>query len=70
METLRLVINRLLGIATFIITTIIIYIGYLLLAQPTSEETATKLKKAIMRVIAGILLIGVAYLVANFVIIK
>lgn len=64
------VINWILWLATFLVTVIIIYIGYLLLVQPTNEETATKLKKAITRVIAGILLIWVAYLVANFVIIK
>ena len=51
-------------------TIIIIYIGYLLLTQPKDEETAEKLKKAITRALAGILLIGVAYLLANFVIIK
>jgi hypothetical protein len=64
------VINRFLWLATFIVTIIIIYIGYLLLVQPTSEETATKLKNAITRALAGILLIWVAYLIANFLIIK
>lgn len=69
-DTLYIVINWLLGLATFIVTIIIIYIGYLLLTQPKDEETAEKLKKAITRALAGILLIGVAYLLANFVIIK
>lgn len=70
MEMIWVVINWLLGLATFIVTIIIIYIGYLILVQPTNEETATKLKKAITRALAGILLIWVAYLIANFVIIK
>jgi len=57
MEMLWVVINWLLGLSTFIVTIIIIYIGYLILVQPTNEETATKLKKAISRALGGILLI-------------
>lgn len=70
MGMLRTVINWLLGLSTFIVTIIIVYIGYLLLVKPTDEETATKLKSAITRALAGILLIWVSYLIANFVIIK
>jgi hypothetical protein len=57
MGMLRTVINWLLGLSTFIVTIIIVYIGYLLLVKPTDEETATKLKSAITRALAGILLI-------------
>lgn len=67
---LRTVINRVLGLATFVVTIIIVYIGYLMLVQPNNDETAGKLQKAITRALAGILVIGIAYLIANFVIIR
>ncbi len=64
------IINRVLALWTFFVTVIIIYIGYLILVNPTDEEQQTKLKNAITRGLAGILVIGAAYLLANFVIIN
>ena len=46
---LHTVLNRILGLTTFIITIIIIYIGYLLLVQPTDEANIKRLKTAIGR---------------------
>lgn len=70
MEMIWTIINWVLGLSTFVVTLIIIYIGYLLLVQPTNEETTTKLTKAISRALAGILVIWASYLIANFVILK
>lgn len=64
------ILNRVLALWTFFITIIIIYIGYLMLIKPTDDETAWKLKNAITRGLAGILVIGAAYVLANFVIIN
>jgi Type IV secretion system pilin len=64
------VLNRVLALGTFFITIIIIYIGYLMLIKPTDDETTTKLKNAITRWLAGVLVIGLAYVLANFVIIN
>ena len=69
LDTLYVILNWILWLATFIVTILIMYIWYLLLVQPTSEENTTKLKKTIVRALGWILLIGVAYLIANFVII-
>lgn len=46
-DVLYIVINRVLGLATIIIVILIIYIGYLLLFTPTSEESMTKIKKTL-----------------------
>jgi hypothetical protein len=64
------VLNWVLALGTFFITIIIIYIGYLMLIKPTDDETAGKLKSAITRWLAWILVIGAAYVLANFVIIN
>lgn len=64
------VLNWVLALGTFFITIIIIYIGYLMLIKPTDDETTTKLKNAITRWLAGVLVIGAAYVLANFVIIN
>lgn len=64
------ILNWVLALGTFFITIIIIYIGYLMLIKPTDDETAGKLKSAITRWLAGVLVIGAAYVLANFVIIN
>ena len=69
-KMLYTILNWLMGLLTFLLTTIIIYIGYLILVQPTDEETTGKLKKAVTRWLVGILLMGAAYLLANFVLVK
>jgi len=64
------VINWILGLATFFILVIILYQGYLLLTNPTNEETLKKLKKNIIYVLIGILVIGGGYLLTNFFIVN
>lgn len=67
---LYIAINRILWLGTIILVWLIIYIGYLMLFQPTSEEATGKITRAITRWLGGILVMGAAYLIANFVIIK
>jgi len=62
------VINWILGIVTFVIVIIIIYQGFLLLTKPTDEDTMTKMRKNLGYIFIGILIIGWAYLIANFLI--
>lgn len=63
-------VNRILGLTAFIIVTIVIYQGYVLLTNPTSEETMAKLKKNLLYIFVGIVIIGAGYLLTNFFIIQ
>lgn len=60
------IINWILGIVTFIVVVIIVYQGYSLMVNPTDEETIKKLKKNILFIFIGILIIGMGYLLTNF----
>ncbi len=64
------VINWVLGLATFFVLLIILYQGYMLLTNPTNEDTIKKLKKNIVYVLIGILVIGAGYLLTNFFIVN
>lgn len=67
-EVIGTVINWILWLVTFVIVLIIIYQGYLLLTKPTDEETMKKLQNNLGYIFIGILIIGAAYLLANFLI--
>ncbi|MBQ9554307.1 hypothetical protein IJU97_05170 [bacterium] len=63
------VINRALGLVAFILLALIIIQTYKMLVKPDDAETFKSLKKTIIYALAGILLIGSAYLLANLFII-
>jgi len=63
------VINRVLGLATFIVTVIIIYLWYMLLIKPNDEESIAKIKRYLVYVIIGIFIIWFSYLLSRMVII-
>lgn len=69
-DLLPTIINWTLGLATFFIMVIILYQGYLLLTNPTNEEMTKKLKKNIIYIFIGILVIGAGYLLTNFFIVN
>lgn len=63
------VINRALGLVAFVLLALIIMQTYKMLVKPDDAETFKSLKKTIIYALAGILLIGSAYLLANLFII-
>lgn len=64
------IINRVMGLAAFIVLIIIIFQTYQLLVNPTNEETMGKLKKSFGYIAIGIIVIGAWYVITNFLIIN
>ncbi len=64
------IINRIMGLAAFIILIIIILQTYQLLTNPTNEENMTKIKRSFLYITIGILVIGAGYVITNFLIIN
>jgi len=67
---LHTIINWTLWLVTFIITITIIYQWYLLLVQPSDEQTISKLKKDFGYIFIWILVIWLAYLLVNVFIVQ
>lgn len=63
------VINWVLGLATFIVTIIIIYLWYILLIKPGDEEAIAKIKRYLVYMLIGIFIIWFSYLLSRMVII-
>lgn len=64
------IINRIMGLAAFVILIIIIFQTYQLLVNPTNEENMTKIKRSFIYIAIGILVIGAWYVITNFLIIN
>ncbi len=67
---LYVVLNRVMGIAGFVILVLIIIEAVDLLRNPTDEKQIEKIKRNFMYIIIGILIIGTAYVVTNFVVLQ
>lgn len=67
---LYVVLNRTMGLIGFAVLVIIIIEAVTLLTQPTDEKQIEKLKKNFLYVIIGIVIIGTAYAVTNFVVLQ
>ncbi len=69
LERIRWVINRVLWLATFIVTVIIIYLGYMMLIKPNDEDSTKKIKSYLIYMIIGIFIIGFSYLLSRMLIV-
>jgi len=68
LERIRWVINRVLWLATFFVTIIIIYLWYMMLIKPNDEESTKKIKKYLIYMIIGIFIIWFSYLLSRMLI--
>lgn len=59
------ILNWVLSIATFIVVCIIIYLWYMLLLQPTSEDAIKSIKNYLIYLLIGIFVIGAAYIITR-----
>lgn len=64
------IINRIIGIGTFIIIIVLVYQGYILLTNPSDDAKLTSIKQNFIYIFVGILILGAAYLIVNFFIIN
>lgn len=64
------VLNRVMGIIGFVVIAFIVVEAVDLLRKPTDEKQMEKLKRNFMYIIIGILIIGTAYVVTNFVVLQ
>ncbi len=63
------IINWVMGLSSLVILIIIIYQSYLLLVEPDNEDQFKKIKKSLLYIFIGLLVIGSGYLITNFLII-
>lgn len=64
------IINWILGLTAFIVLILIIIQSYKLLTNPDSEDNLANIKKTILYVFLGIIVIGAWYVIVNFLIIN
>lgn len=64
------VINWIMSLTALIVLIIIIYQSYLLLTQPDNADQFKTVKKSILYIFIGLLVIGAGYLITNFLIIN
>lgn len=69
-STIFNIINYFLWFLAFIILCLLIYNTYLILVNPTSEENIKKLRKNILYILGWLLIIGLSYVIVNFLIIR
>lgn len=67
---LYVVLNWAMGLIGFIVVVLIIVEAVDLLRNPTDEKQMEKVKRNFMYIIVGILIIGTAYVVTNFVLLQ
>lgn len=67
---LYVVLNRVMGIIGFIVIVLIVIEAVDLLRNPTDEKQIEKIKRNFLYIVIGILIIGVSYVVTNFVILQ
>lgn len=60
------IINRVLGLAAFLVLIILIIQWYQLLINPNDEELLSSIQKNLWYIFIGILVVGSAYLIVNF----
>lgn len=64
------IINWVMGLTSLIVLIIIIWQSFQLLTQPSDSNQFSKIKKSLLYIFAGILVIGAGYLITNFLIIN
>ncbi len=64
------IINYILGLAALFILCIIIYQGYLMLFNSNTDDGIKKMRKNLLYIFGGLLLIGLSYLIVNVLIIN
>ncbi len=67
---LYVVLNWVMGLVGFIVVVLIIVEAINLLRNPTDEKQIDRIKKNFLYIIIGILIIGVSYVVTNFVVLQ
>lgn len=67
---LYVVLNRVMGLVGFIVLILIILEAIDLLRNPTDEKQIEKIKRNFLYIIIGIMIIGTAYVITNFVILQ
>lgn len=69
-QVLFTIINYILGLIAFIVLCIIIYQAYLMLFTANTDDSIKKMRKNLLYIFAGLLLIWLSYVIVNFVIIN
>jgi heptaprenylglyceryl phosphate synthase len=69
-QTIFNIVNYILGLIAFTILCFIIYQGYLMLFNSNNEEGIKKMRKNLLYIFGGLLLIGLSYIIVNFVVIN
>lgn len=64
------IMNRIIGIWTFIIIIVLVYQGYVLLTNPGDDDKLKTIQQNFVYIFIGILVLGAAYLIVNFFIIN
>ena len=64
------IINRALGLASFVILVVIIFQTVSLLLNPDSPEQIKKIKNSLLYIFIGVVIIGTGYLITNFLIVN
>jgi hypothetical protein len=64
------VINWVMGLATLVVLVLIIFQTFQLLTKPDSPDTISKLKKTLIYVVIGVLVIGAGYIISNVLLIN
>lgn len=64
------IINWVMGLSTLVVLILIIFQTFQLLTKPDSPDTITKIKKTLMYVAIGVLVIGAGYIISNVLLIN
>jgi hypothetical protein len=64
------VINRIMGLATFVVLALIIFQTFQLLTKPDNPDNIQKIKKTLLYVAIGVLTIGSGYVISNVLIVN
>ena len=64
------IINRALGLITFVILIVIIFQTFQLLMKPDDAENTKKMTRSLGYIAIGILIIGAGYLITNFLVVN
>jgi Na+-driven multidrug efflux pump len=59
------VLNWIMGLATLVVLVLIIFQTFQLLTKPDSPDNITKIKKTLLYVAIGVLVIGTGYIISN-----
>jgi energy-converting hydrogenase Eha subunit B len=64
------IVQRVMGVAAFAVLAIIIFQTFKMLTDPTNEENLGNIRKTILYVLLGMLVIGAGYLIVNVLLIN